>query len=169
MSGSTVISPSCEVPVRPHRLVADDVAGRQVDVDLRGEPEQRPELLRPGARRDHDLLADRDPALIGLDGGDRVVRGELEARHLGVGVDLDALGEALVPKTGDRLHVEGEATLVLVQADGDALGAPVREQLLHVRVDLGLAEVELRAVADPLVALEDRSRSLSCTCGPSAM
>ena len=35
------------------------------------------------------------------------------------------------------------------------LRAPVREQLLHVRVDLGLAEVELRAVADPLVALED--------------
>ena len=95
-------------------------------------------------------------ALVGLDGGDAVVGAELEAGHLGVRVDLDALLEALVAQAHHRLDVEGEAALVLVEADRDALRAPVGEELLHVRVDLGLAEVEVGAVADPLVALEDR-------------
>ena len=115
----------------------------------------RPEALRPRAGGDHDLLADGDAALVGLDGRDAVVGAELEARHLGVRVDLHALGEALVAEAGDRLEVEGEAALVLVQADGHALRAPVGEELLHVRVDLGLAEVEVGAVADPLMALVD--------------
>ena len=144
-----------QVPVRPHRLVADDVARRRVDVDRHRQPEHGPEALGPRAGRDHELLADRDPALVGLDGRDAVVGAELEARDLGVRVDLDALGEALVAQAGDRLEVEREAALVLVQAHGDALRAPVREEFLHVRVDLRLAEVEIGAVADPLMALVD--------------
>ena len=53
----------------------------------------------------------------------------------------------------DRVHVEREAALVLVQAHGHALRAPVGEEPLHVRVHLGLAEDQLGAVADPLLAL----------------
>ena len=126
-----------------------------MDVDRHREAEHGPEPLGPRAGGDHELLAHGDPALVGLDGRDAVVGAELEARDLGVGVDLDALGEALVPQAGDRLEVEREAALVLVQAHGDALGAPVGEELLHVRVDLGLAEVEIGAVPDSLVALVD--------------
>ena len=54
----------------------------------------------------------------------------------------------------DRVHVEGEAALVLVQADRDALRAPVGEEPLHVRVDFILADDQLRAVPDPFLASE---------------
>ena len=67
----------------------------------------------------------------------------------------DALGLALGEQPVDGLLVEGEAALVLVQADRHALRAPVGEERLHVRVDLGLAEDQLRAVADALVPLVD--------------
>ena len=66
--------------------------------------------------------------------------------------DLGAL--ALEPP--DRVHVEGEAALVLVQARRHALRAPVGEEPLHVLVDLGLAQDQLRAVADPLLPLVRR-------------
>ena len=42
---------------------------------------------------------------------------------------------------------------MLVQADGDALRAPVREEPLHVLVDLRRADDQLGAVADLLLAL----------------
>ncbi len=83
-------------------------------VDPVGQPEHRPEHLRPGPRSDDDCLVDLDVALGRLDAGRGVVRAELESGHLGVLVDLDALGEALVAQTAHRLEVEGEASLVLV-------------------------------------------------------
>ena len=66
----------------------------------------------------------------------------------------DALGEALVPQSEHGLDVEREPALMLVKADRHPLRAPVREERLHVRVDLGRACDELGAVADPLLALE---------------
>ena len=66
----------------------------------------------------------------------------------------------------DRVHVEGEAALVLVQADRDALRAPVREERLHVRVDLGLADDQLGAVPDPLLAQECLRQISFLHCGP---
>ena len=90
-------------------------------------------------------------------------------------VDLDAgehrhaFGLALAERARRRTPVEGEAALVLVEADGDALRAPVREERLHVSVDLGLAEDQLRAVADPLVPLVDGDEVLLLHRGPSAM
>ena len=62
----------------------------------------------------------------------------------------------LPTQAGDGVEVERESALLLVQADGHVLRAPVGEELLHVRVDLGLAEDQLGVVADALVALEDR-------------
>ena len=70
--------------------------------------------------------------------------------------DGDSLGEALVAQPEHGLDVEREAALVLVEADGHALRPPVGEERLHVRVDLGLARDQLRAVADPLLALVGR-------------
>jgi len=50
-------------------------------------------------------------------------------------------------------RVEGEAALVLVQARGHALCAPIGKERLHVRVDLGRADDQLRVVADALLPL----------------
>ena len=137
-----------------------------MDVDRHREPEHPPEALRPRAGCDDDLLADHDRALVGLDRRDAVVRAELEARDLGVLEDADSLREALVAKTHDRLGVEREPALVLVQADGDALRAPVGEEPLHVRVDLGLAEDEVGAVPDALVPLVDGGEIAVLDCRP---
>ena len=54
-----------------------------------------------------------------------------------------------------RVAVVGEAARPLVQADAEPRGAPVVEERAHVRRDLGLAEDELRRVADLLLALVD--------------
>ena len=147
-----------EVPVRPHRLVAGDVTGRGVDVDRHGQAEEAPEALGPRPGGDHDLLADRQTSFVGLDGAHRVVVGDLEPAHLDARKDPDAGRLALVGETLHGLEVEGEAALVLVEADRDSPGAPVREQRLHVRVDLRLADEQGRVVADPLVALVDRAQ-----------
>ena len=143
-----------QVPVRPHRLVARDVARRRVHVDRVGQPEHAPELPRPRAWRDDDLLSHLDAAGRGLDGGDRAVRALVEARDLDAADDRDARLAALAVQALDGVHVEGEPALVLVQAHGHALRAPVREEPLHVLVDLGLADDQLGAVPDPLLALE---------------
>ncbi len=66
----------------------------------------------------------------------------------------DARLAALPVQALDGVHVESEAALVLVQAHGHALRAPVREEPFHVLVDLGLADDQLGAVPDPLLALE---------------
>jgi len=56
-----------EVPVDPHRPVLDDIAVRSADVDRRREAEHAPEVPRPRPGREHDLLADLDPAAARLD------------------------------------------------------------------------------------------------------
>ena len=145
-----------EIPVRPHRLVAGDVARGSVDVDRHREAEHPPELLRPRARaRRRPARRPRWSPLLVSTAVTLPSSARPEAGDLGVRQDLDALGEALVAKPEHRLHVEREPALVLVQADRHALRAPVREEPLHVGVDLGLAGDQLGAVADPLVALED--------------
>ena len=63
---------------------------------------------------------------------------------------------ALALQASYRVHVEREAALVLVQAGGHPPRAPVGEEPLHVRVDLGLAEDQLRAVADAFLPLVGR-------------
>ena len=78
-------------------------------------------------------------ALARLDSGDRAVVARGEAGDLDALEHRDALGEALVPQPEHGLDVEREPALVLVQADRHALRAPVGEERLHVRVDLGLA------------------------------
>ena len=143
-----------EVPVRPHRTVADDVARGRVDVDRLRQPEHRPEALRPGAGRDHDLLPELDRALA-----------RSRPRAIEPSAPLSKPVTSTPESTGrppprtsrrglDGVHVEREPALALVQADRDALRAPVGEEGLHVGVDLGLADEELGAVADPLLALE---------------
>src|SRR5439155_4355158 len=122
----------------------------------RREAEHRPELRRPWTRREHDLLADLDRALGGDDVADGPVGTRLEAEHLDAPDDPHAFGLALRGETLYRRHVEGEPALVLVQAHRDALCAPVREERAHVAVDLGGADDELGAVADPLLALVGR-------------
>ncbi len=92
--------------------------------------------------------------MVGLDRGGDVAGAELDPRHLDAGEHGHARAGALLDEPLHRLLVEREAALVLVQADGDAAGAPVGEQLLHVRRHRGLAHDQLRAVADPLLALE---------------
>ena len=82
----------------------------------------------------------------------------------------DAFLQTLVAQSEHRLDVEREASLVLVEADRDALRAPVGEEPLHMRVDLGLADDELGAVADPLLSLERRRKiGLLHLAAPSAM
>ncbi len=76
--------PFLEVPVRPHRAVLDDLARRRPDVDLHRLSQHRPEPLRPRAWSKDELLADSDATFGRLDGGDGVVRVELEP------LDLDA-------------------------------------------------------------------------------
>ncbi len=61
-------------------------------------------------------------------------------------------------QAADRVHVEREPALVLVQADGDSLRAPVREQRLHVRVDGVGPDDELGVVADALLPLVCRGQ-----------
>ncbi len=142
-----------QVPVGPHGTVRHDLAARRPDVDRVGLTEERPEPGRPRARRDHDLLADLDRAVARLDGGDRVVAAEAEARDLGVREDRHTFPEALVAQPEDGVDVEGEPALVLVQADRDSLRAPVGEEPLHVRVHLGGSRDQLRPVPDPLLPL----------------
>ncbi len=132
-----------QVPVRPHRALADDLTRGRRDVDPVRQAEERPEARRPRPRRDHDLLAHLDRALTRLEcrHGAVVARGEacdLDALEHG-----DTLAEALVAKAENGLDVEREPALMLVQADRDALRAPVREEVFHVRVDLGLAGDQL--------------------------
>ena len=54
-----------------------------------------------------------------------------------------------------RRHVVGEAALLLVQADVDALRPPVREHRQHVLAHLALADDQLGRVADVLLPLVD--------------
>ena len=122
-----------QVPVRPHAHVVLDVPRRSADVDRVRETQHAPEMLRPGTRGDHELLADPDPALVGLDCGRDVVVAELDAGHLDAREHQDSLAGALLGEPLHRFLVEREAALVLVQADGHPLCAPVREQLPHVR------------------------------------
>ena len=144
-----------EVPVRPHRAVADDVARRRVMSIVSGMPSMRPEPRGPGPGRDDDLLADLDRIL-------RSSRLPRRSRRRVTSKPVtstpfehrDPFAEALVAQAEHGLDVEREAALVLVEADGHALRAPVGEERLHVRVDLGLADDQLRAVADPLLPLE---------------
>ena len=68
------------------------------------------------------------------------------------------LGAGLLRLRGQaqhRLLVEGEPAGALVQADGQAGGAPVAVQRAHVLGDLLLADVQLGRVADPLLAFVD--------------
>ena len=102
---------------------------------------------------------------LGLDGGDVPAARRHEAGDLDTRQDRDALGLALADEALHRVEVEREPALLLVQADGHVLRAPVGEELLHVRVDLGLAEDQLGLVADPLVPLVDRVRSDSWRSG----
>ena len=80
--------------------------------------------------------------------------------------DLDALEDgcagrpSLVGQTEHRLAVEGEAAGALVQAGRQPLRAPVAEHAPHVGRHLVLAGVELRGVADLLLALEDLGQLL---------
>ncbi len=78
----------------------------------------------------------------------------LESGDLDAGYDRDAHLPAFAVKALDRVHVECEAALVLVEARGDTLRAPVGEEGFHVRVDVRLPEDQLRAVSDPLLSLE---------------
>ena len=111
-------------------------------------------MLGPRARRDDQLVA-LDAALVRLGRAHGAVAGELEARDLDAGDQLRAGRLGLGLHAGDRVEVVREAALVLVQDGGHALGAPVREELLHVRVAGGLAGHERRVVADLLLALVD--------------
>src|SRR6266571_4850940 len=77
----------------------------------------------------------------------------LERQYLNPRGDRDAFGFALPDEAQHRRHVEGEAALVLMEADGDALRAPVRKERLHVGVDLRRTDDQLRAVADLLLPL----------------
>src|SRR5439155_23809354 len=77
---------------------------------------------------------------------------------LDAGGNRHALGPALGGKTLYRRQVEGEAALPYVQANGDAAYAPVREERPHVTADLGGAEDELGAVADPLLPFVRRDQ-----------
>ena len=65
----------------------------------------------------------------------------LESGDLDPGHDRDARFPTLAVKALDRVHVEREAALVLVQTRGDTLRAPVGEEGLHVRVDVGLPRI----------------------------
>src|SRR5262249_31310411 len=123
--------------------------------DPGGQTEHRPEALRPGARREHNLFADLDAARRGLERVDAVVAAEGESGHLDTGRDRDALGLTLRHETVDRLLVEGKAAPMLGETDGHALRTPVRKETLHVLVDLPLADDQLRSVADALVAVVD--------------
>ena len=51
-----------KVPVRPHRLVLDDVAVGVRTSIVGGKPEHLPKLFRPRARCEHELFADLDPS-----------------------------------------------------------------------------------------------------------
>ncbi len=144
-----------QVPVRPHRLVRHDVAGRRLARRAssaaragsrsawptgrarrrRARPRSSPGRSRPPSRR--CPLGDTKPV---TSTPERIVTPS---------------DSHLPTRPGDRVEVEREAALLLVQADRDVLRAPVGEELLHVRVDLGLAEDQLGLVADPLMALVD--------------
>src|SRR5436309_15963036 len=71
-----------QIPIGPHRAVANDLSRRRTDVDRWREAEHLPETLCPRAGGDDELLADSDAPAVRLDGGDRVVGAELEPRHL---------------------------------------------------------------------------------------
>ena len=97
-----------------------------------------------------------DRALVRLHARDGVVVGEVDCRHLDAGEHAHARGLGLALQALHAVEVEREAALVLVQQRRHALRPPVGEELLHVRVDLGLALDQGRAVADLLLPLVRR-------------
>ena len=141
-----------QVPVGPHRLVRGDRAVGLVDVEPVGQVEHRPQLRHPRPDGDHDLL-DGDVAGARVHDGHGARAVALEAGDLDALDDLGARRARLVGQPEHRLPVEREAAAVLVQADGQALGAPVGVEPAHVRGDGGLAGDQLGVVADPPVAL----------------
>jgi hypothetical protein len=138
-----------EVPVGPHLAI---LAG---DLETPRQPQHLPELCDPRPDRDDHLLDCHGP-LAGVHARDRAVVVELEARDLDPLGDLGAGLKRLPREPVDRLFVEREPAAVLVQTDGQPGRAPVGEHRPHVARDLGLAQDQLRLVADPLLALGDR-------------
>ena len=157
-----------EVPVRPHRLARRPLSGRRVNVDVVGSSSiaQKCFAHGPGARTTCSPTS-MVPWLVTTARPSR--RGRTRSLDLDAGEDPHALGSALAGEPIDRVDVEGEPTLVLVEADGDTLRPPVGKQRLHVRVDLLLADDERRAVADPLLPLERLDQVVLLTDAPSAM
>ena len=118
------------------------------------EREHLPQPRDPRPHGDHDL-PDRDRPRRGLHKRDGAGAIELEAGDLDALLDLRPRRARLGREAEHRVAVVGEAAGPLVQADAEPRGAPVVEERAHVRRDLGLAEDELRRVADLLLALVD--------------
>ena len=165
-SGSTVISPSWRFQyVHMGRSRTTSPVGVRTSI-VSGQAEQRPEALGPRAGRDDDLL-DGDPPCARLDARtvpSSATRSRSPRRRSGrarprPGLALEAL---------DRVEVEGEAALVLVQQPS-RLARASRGRGLHVRVDLARPRDQLRAVADALLPLVRRGEVASFTGAPSAM
>ena len=168
-SGSIPTSPSCRFQyVHIGRSGTTSPDGVRTSI-VSGIPSiaQNPLAHGPGAMTTCSPTSIRPSDVSTAD--DRAVGRFLEPGDLDPGQDGDADLAALAVEPLDRVHVEGETALVLVQAHGHALRAPVGEERLHVRVHLGLAEDQLGAVADPLLPLVGRRQVGLLHAAPSAM
>ena len=158
-----------QVPVGPHRLVA-----RRRRRRAGGRRAGRAGRASPTAAATHGPTAITTcstsiVARARRDARDRAGAVALEAGDLDAFGDLRARGARLVGQSEHRLLVEREAAAVLVQADGQAVRAPVGVERAHVRGDLRLAGDQRRVVADPLVALVHLDEVGLLRGGPSAM
>ena len=111
-------------------------------------------MAAPGAGAGDEELG-RDRALVGLDRPHMAVV-QVEAGDLDALEDADAFRAREAREVLDRLDRLGPAALPLVQHGFDPLAVPVREDRLHVRLASGLAEDDVRAVADLGLVLLDR-------------
>ena len=144
-----------QVPVRPHRLVACDVAVRLVHVDRGRQLEHRPEVLGPRARGRRSARRTR----CGPGSSRRHATEPSPASSKPVTstpvISCAPVDSALacMPATESRLCAK--PPLCSCSTAVTPLRPPVREELLHVRVAGRLARQERRVVADRLLALVD--------------
>jgi hypothetical protein len=141
-----------EVPVSPHRQVFSERPIGPADVDAAGQAQHLPQRGDPRADGDDDLIRAHIPKRGVHDRcHPRII--DLEAGDLHLCPDLRPGGARLVREPEHRLPVERVAARVLVQADAQSRGAPVRIQRAHMGSDLALAHVQFRGISDPLLAL----------------
>ena len=155
-----------QIPVRPHRLVCRDTAVGLTNIEARRQAEQIPDRPDPRADRD-DHLIDRDHTGARQDA--RATAPEPSSSKPVTSTPRRSWpppNERLRGEPEHRLAIEGITADVLVQADSQSGGAPIGVQAAHVRRHPLVAEVELRGIADPLLALEHLSQVPFLRRGP---